>query len=365
MIDAISNKAMDLKFNRLFVVTYGRSGSTLLQGLLNAIPGYRIYGENGGFLTKLHGAYEALVDANRHLAKPLNDNQRHPWFGSSRYDRSTLNTQFHDFAEEILFRNPAAPDVRVFGFKEIRYHDLGQEKLEAFLGFLRQIYPSSVIIFNTRRVPDVLRSGWWRQNYWHGLPKQFSDFAEFAGKYVAENADHAFHVRYDALIDPDRREVQRLLAFLGENLSDNKVNFVFRGSHSYENRNLTEYISGRAAHIEMTEHDWWRANLDEFRLDIESRRAAWLAKGVFLRAVGSDAKVTLKSASGVVQILGAHPTPRIAEQYPNNPGGANAGFTLEQPLTEEFYIYGESAGFENRLVGIVRPRLSGGAARVV
>ncbi|MEP6967063.1 MAG: sulfotransferase [Pseudomonadota bacterium] len=356
---------MDSRFNRLFVVTYGRSGSTLLQGLLNAIPGYRIYGENGGFLTKLHGAYEALVDANRHLAKPANDNHRHPWFGSSRYDRPTLNTQFHAFADGILFCPTAAPDVRVFGFKEIRYHDLGNEKLAAFLDFLRQIYPNSVIIFNTRRVEDVLRSGWWRQNYWHGLPKQFSDFAEFAGKYVEENTDHALHVRYDALVDPDRREVHRLLAFLGESLSDNKVNFVFRGSHSYENRILTEYISGRAAHIEMTEHDWWRANLDEFRLDAESRRATWLAKGVFLRAVGSDARVTLKSGSDVVQIVGTRPTPRIAEQYPNNPGSANAGFSLEQPLTDEIYLYGASKGFENRLVGIVRPRLSGGAVRVV
>ena len=32
-------------FGYLFVVTYGRSGSTLLMGLLNSIPGYLIRGE--------------------------------------------------------------------------------------------------------------------------------------------------------------------------------------------------------------------------------------------------------------------------------------------------------------------------------
>jgi hypothetical protein len=30
----------------VFIVTYGRSGSTLLQGVLNSIPGYLVRGEN-------------------------------------------------------------------------------------------------------------------------------------------------------------------------------------------------------------------------------------------------------------------------------------------------------------------------------
>lgn len=38
----------------LFVVTYGRSGSTLVQGLLNSIPGYLIRGENRGVLYRLY-----------------------------------------------------------------------------------------------------------------------------------------------------------------------------------------------------------------------------------------------------------------------------------------------------------------------
>ena len=34
------------RFRTVNIVTYGRSGSTLLMGLLNAIDGYRIRGEN-------------------------------------------------------------------------------------------------------------------------------------------------------------------------------------------------------------------------------------------------------------------------------------------------------------------------------
>src|SRR5688572_1085508 len=36
------------QLGHLFIVTYGRSGSTLLQGVLNSIPGYLIRGENDG-----------------------------------------------------------------------------------------------------------------------------------------------------------------------------------------------------------------------------------------------------------------------------------------------------------------------------
>src|SRR5580698_4461108 len=106
---------MRARFNRLFVITYGRSGSTLLQGLLNALPGYRVHGENGGFLTKLLGAHEALTDAHAHLANPAVDRHRNPWFGSSRYDPATLNTAFRNFIDNILFRPRAHPEVRVFG----------------------------------------------------------------------------------------------------------------------------------------------------------------------------------------------------------------------------------------------------------
>jgi hypothetical protein len=352
---------MDLDFDRLFVITYGRSGSTLLQGLLNAIPGYRIYGENGGFLTRLHEAHEALADANRHLADPEKDTCHNPWFGSSRYDRGALTASFRDFADRILFDPAGAPDVRVFGFKEIRYSDLGAEKLSKFLDFLLEIYPKSAIVFNSRNIDDVVKSGWWRNVPRVGLPRQLADFDEFAGGYATANAGHAIHVRYDALIDPGRREVDRLLCFLGERLSSDDVDTTFAANHSYANRTLTQYLSGRAAHIELFEQGWWRANIDEFRFDITPRPRRLVAKGVFLPAVGSGARVTLRAGPEIVEMVGSSPTPRTGALFPANPGGAMAGFRVELAATDEWRLFGDSDGFENRLIGVIRPRL--GAAR--
>ncbi|MGH3306736.1 MAG: hypothetical protein ACRDOX_03520, partial [Nocardioides sp.] len=45
----------------LFVMTYGRSGSTLLQGILNSIPGYLIRGENRQVLIHVHRFHRTAV----------------------------------------------------------------------------------------------------------------------------------------------------------------------------------------------------------------------------------------------------------------------------------------------------------------
>jgi hypothetical protein len=47
--------------DHLFIVTYGRSGSTLLQGILNSTPGVLIRGENRGISYKLHEFHRITV----------------------------------------------------------------------------------------------------------------------------------------------------------------------------------------------------------------------------------------------------------------------------------------------------------------
>ena len=51
---------MDPKRGYTFVVTYGRSGSTLLMGVLNSIPGYCLRGENYGTFIHTYRAFGAL-----------------------------------------------------------------------------------------------------------------------------------------------------------------------------------------------------------------------------------------------------------------------------------------------------------------
>jgi hypothetical protein len=56
------------RFPNIFVVTYGRSGSTLLQGVLNGIPGFLIRGENKDIVGHLLGLVNDV--SNERAPKP-------------------------------------------------------------------------------------------------------------------------------------------------------------------------------------------------------------------------------------------------------------------------------------------------------
>jgi hypothetical protein len=132
------------------------------------------------------------------------------------------------------------------------------------------------------------------------------------------------------------------------------VDAVFAESHSYANRTLTGYLSGRAAHIELFEHDWWRANVDEFKIGFDVRSRVSVAKGVFLPAAASAARVRLRAGSRDTEVAGTSATPRLAKLFPGNPRAAMSGFRLVFMATDEAQLFGGSDGFEDRLIGIVK-----------
>ncbi|MBV1900860.1 MAG: sulfotransferase, partial [Kordiimonadaceae bacterium] len=129
----------------IFIVTYGRSGSTVLQGLLQAIPGYFIRGENMNTLFPLYKACTAAHTARyTHGKNP--HGQDDPWFGADVIKPEVFTKRIVDtFIEEIL--QPPA-DARVVGFKEIRFHEGGSEHFEPFLNFIFEHFPGCKFIFN-------------------------------------------------------------------------------------------------------------------------------------------------------------------------------------------------------------------------
>jgi len=71
----------------VFIVTYGRSGSNLLQSLLNRIDGFQLRGENNNTLFHLYSAWGAVKDSvpldglRTKGEEPAPD---HPWYGSEK-----------------------------------------------------------------------------------------------------------------------------------------------------------------------------------------------------------------------------------------------------------------------------------------
>ena len=148
-----------MKFDSILIITYGRSGSTLLQGILNSIEGCLIRGENCNFCFGLFESYQNLLKAKTHRG----DRPQHPWFGAHLLDETTFLIHARRLVKDLLIADVAnAHKVTCYGFKEIRYAYLPEQTLIGYLAFLPQLFPNLALIFNRRNLDDVMKSGWWR-----------------------------------------------------------------------------------------------------------------------------------------------------------------------------------------------------------
>ena len=150
----------DLRF--VTVVTYGRTGSTVLQAALNALPGVIVRGENYSAMRGLDAYVQSIAEtADRHHAGRPN----HPWFGSARLDPATVVADLRQHVIDTVLRPKA--DTRWVGFKEVRYepgHFAEYDVLLNHLLFLDKLFPGIAFVMNVRDPESAARSGWWPGN---------------------------------------------------------------------------------------------------------------------------------------------------------------------------------------------------------
>lgn len=144
----------------LFVVTYGRSGSTVLLNLLNAIDGYCIRGENQGVLKQL-GIAASQTRKVAEEYKPKEPGVEHPWYGIDLADTDGFERALADAFVRYVLVPPA--NARVTGFKEIRYtpQRMSDEEFDQVIAFMLTAFDDARIVFNTRDWRQVAKSGWW------------------------------------------------------------------------------------------------------------------------------------------------------------------------------------------------------------
>lgn len=197
----------------IFIVTYGRSGSTLLQSLLQSIPGSHIVGENYSIMESLFQAGRRATKTRRKWGRK-DQPKDHPWHNADK----ARPIRFEQELVNVFVRNVLAPpkDVRWFGFKEIRFAAVG-EGFEAFLQFYQANFHNAFFVFNSRSGEDVANSAWWknkpRDEVLAMVQMMDARFAQFA----ASNPDCSQHVFYEnTLKDPS--SLQPLFDKLGEPL---------------------------------------------------------------------------------------------------------------------------------------------------
>lgn len=147
----------ELKRN-IFIITYGRTGSTLLQSLVQTLPGCTIRGENHNVLESIwHASMRARMTRGTWGNEQRAEN--HPWFGAETIRPALFGSAMIDAMIDHVLAPPR--DARYFGFKEIRYNAFG-ERFGEVLDFMRFHFKDPIFVFNTRNVEDVAKSAWWK-----------------------------------------------------------------------------------------------------------------------------------------------------------------------------------------------------------
>ena len=191
----------------VFIMTYGRSGSTLVQGLLNAIPGYLIRGENSHALGHLHAWHKAIA-AEAERGNPVARRRvTHPYYGMPDTDLAASLRDTRRLVVDTLLR--PEPDTRVTGFKEIRWY---AEDLADYCAWMQQVFPGARFVVNTRNRDDVLQSKWWAKKdneaYLRQIEERILAVAEGLG-------DAAYRIHYDTYVQ-EPASLRGLYDWLGE-----------------------------------------------------------------------------------------------------------------------------------------------------
>jgi len=208
----------------VFVVTYGRSGSTLLMGLLNTIPGYLIRGENDDALRFLFDFHRTCVARSRHWPVERVRRRTDAFFGIGDFPAALSIADTRRLALDTLLR--PKPDTRVTGFKEIRWwrHD----DLDGYLAWLRQVFPGARFIVNTRNRDDVLKSKWWAKG---DHAEHLADIEQRLLDSAARLGDAAYHVHFDEYV-ADPTTLAPMFAWLGEPYDEESVRATMARKHS-------------------------------------------------------------------------------------------------------------------------------------
>lgn len=250
------------------IVAHGRSGSTLLGGILNAIDGWHIKGENHNFAWHLYQSEQSLAAAR----KAAGDKSGLPtsvWHGIERVDADVFRQRIAGLLKVTLAENAPVTPLRCCGFKEIRFfeifgHDPTGETLRAYLKFLGECLAPCKFVLLTRDPEATSRSAWWKNSDHDKVVREFAAFDQFCRQYAQAERAAAFHITYDDIVTRSAT-LDGLFDFLEAQLSPERLSTVLGTMHSYSVTTSSPAAIARARntntrHPDLIEADRLQAN---------------------------------------------------------------------------------------------------------
>ena len=227
------------RFRSVYVVTYGRSGSTLLTGYLSHLPGFDIKGENYLFPLPLADAQRLLAEAQG-LHYSGRELPASPWYGSQLF--STVQWK-RDMRRALL--NQLYPRHRIpktIGFKEIRWwYRTTDADFEEKLSWLLNVRAPGAVIFLTRDLDKTMAGAWWAKESEEQRAESRAGLEAFERRalaYAAAHPEHSVHVTYEDFC-ADSNAAQRVCRLLGVPFREDVYKQTMGERYSYPSQSVS------------------------------------------------------------------------------------------------------------------------------
>jgi Sulfotransferase family len=200
----------------VFVVAYGRSGSTLVQGLLNALPRVLVRGENNFYVLPI---YQSMVLARRFRRRyhgPGSNDITSAFYGVNGVRPADFAAFARDLVVKQLLGEEARRRLDVIGFKEVRWHHIGADEEADFFDFMDLAFPGAQYVLNERDHQSVVTSGFWRRSDPGEVVHAVTRTEEIHGYLRATRPERVYDTRFEVLTGDDDAAVEKQLRGLAE-----------------------------------------------------------------------------------------------------------------------------------------------------
>jgi hypothetical protein len=201
----------------VFVVTYGRSGSTLTQGLLNALPGTLVRGENNMFMLPFFRSWAGVREfQEKNNDNAINNGSRSAFYGLDEIDPEDFVQASRALTLQALYGSADRSKVKVLGYKEVLWHRIKRDEVEEFFGWFEQIFPGASYVLNQRDHESVRKSGFWQNQEEQRVMRTLRRVEDMQQFLRETRPDRTHDVRYERITSEDQSVKDKELRGLAE-----------------------------------------------------------------------------------------------------------------------------------------------------
>ncbi|MGH3506762.1 MAG: sulfotransferase [Nocardioidaceae bacterium] len=201
----------------VFVVTYGRSGSTLTQGLLNTMPGALVRGENDFYILHLYRAWAGVRRFRRqYAAGAAKQGAKSAFYGLDEIKPDDFVDSARELVLKELHGSSERSDLELLGFKEVLWHRIRPKETGSFFEFFERIFPDALYVLHRRDLGQVSTSGFWRRQDPSEVDRSLHRVEEIQEYLQETRPERTVETQYERYISSDPDVVEKELRTLAE-----------------------------------------------------------------------------------------------------------------------------------------------------